>query len=126
MSFASSSIPEVRKGGEDLLKAARKRLELFDVPESSIMEIEKTGKTRRTVTLLAPVSGFVTVKQVYEGQQIEPGMELFTITDLSTVWIEADFYEFESNFVRVGQKGIISFAYDPKREMTGRVSYIYP
>ncbi len=126
MSFASSSIPEVRKGGEDLLKAARKRLELFDVPESSIMEIEKTGKTSRTVTLLAPVSGFVTVKQVYEGQQVEPGMELFTITDLSTVWIEADFYEFESNFVRVGQKGVISFAYDPKREMTGRVSYIYP
>ncbi|MEW5908636.1 MAG: efflux RND transporter periplasmic adaptor subunit [Thermodesulfobacteriota bacterium] len=124
--FADSSIPEVRKGGEDLLRAARKRLELFDVPKSLIEQIEKTGKTERTVTLLAPASGFVFVKQVYEGQQIEPGMELFTITDLSTVWIEADFYEYESQFVRIGQKGIISLAYDPKKRITGQVSYIYP
>ena len=124
--FAVSSIPEVRKGGEDLLKAARKRLELFDVPDTLIQEIEKTGKPERTVTLLAPSSGFVTVKQVYEGQQVEPGMELFTITDLSTVWIEADFYEFESQFIRLGQKGVISLAYDPKTVLTGLVAYIYP
>jgi len=125
-SFATSSIPEVRKCGEDLLKAGKKRLELFDVPESFINEIEKTGTPRRTVTLLAPVSGFVTTKMAYEGQQIEPGMELFTITDLSKVWIEADFYEFESRFIRVGQKGVISLAYNPGKEMTGRISYVYP
>jgi multidrug efflux pump subunit AcrA (membrane-fusion protein) len=124
--FADSSIPEVRKGGEDLLKAARKRLELFDVPKSVIEQIEKTGKTERTVTLLAPASGFVSAKQVYEGQQVEPGMELFSITDLSAVWIEADFYEFESQFIQIGQKGVISLAYDPKKVITGHVSYIYP
>jgi len=124
--FAGSSVPEVRKGGEDILKAARKRLELLDVPESLIREIEKTGKPQRTVTLLAPVSGFVTVKQVYEGQQVEPGMELYTITDLSQVWIEADFYEFESHLIRVGQKAVFSFSYDSTREISGRVSYIYP
>lgn len=124
--FAGSSIAEVRKGGEDILKAARKRLELFDVPESLIREIEKTGRPQRTVTLLAPVSGFVTVKQVYEGQQVEPGMGLFTITDLSQVWVEADFYEFESHLVSIGQTGVISLSYDSKREITGRVSYIYP
>jgi len=126
MRFAGSSIPEVRKGGEDILKAARKRLELFDVPESLVREIEKTGRPQRTVTLLAPVSGFVTVKQVYEGHQVEPGMKLFTITDLSQVWVEADFYEFESQFVSIGQTGVILLSYDSKREITGRVAYIYP
>jgi RND family efflux transporter MFP subunit len=124
--FAESSIPEVRQGGEDLLKAARRRLELFGVPESQINEIEKTGVTRRTVTLPAPVSGYVTAKGVYEGQQVEPGMELFTITDLSRVWIEADFYEFEAHLIHLGQKAVFIFPYDPKTEKTGRVSYIYP
>ena len=126
VSFAGSSIPEVRKGGEDLLKAARKRLELFDVPESLIKEIEQTGLPKRTVTLLAPVSGFVTAKGVYEGQQVEPGMELFTITDFSKVWIEADFYEFEAHLIRLGQKAVFTFPYDPKAQKTGRISYIYP
>ena len=126
MRFAGSSIPEVRKGGEDILKAARKRLELFDIPETLIQEIEKTGKPQRTVTLLAPVSGFVTVKQVYEGQEVEPGMELYTITDLSQVWVEADFYEFESHLVSAGQTGVISFPYGSKKEITGQVAYIYP
>jgi len=126
MRFANSSIPEVQKGGEDLLKAARKRLELFDVPESLIKEIERTGLPKRTVTLIAPVSGFVTAKGVYEGQQVEPGMELFTITDLSKVWIEADFYEFEAHLIRLGQKAVFTFPYDPKAQKTGRISYIYP
>ncbi|MBU2620804.1 MAG: efflux RND transporter periplasmic adaptor subunit [Proteobacteria bacterium] len=126
MRFANSSIPEVQKGGEDLLRAARKRLELFDVPESLIKEIERTGLPKRTVTLLAPVSGFVTAKGVYEGQQVEPGMELFTITDLSKVWIEADFYEFEAHLIRLGQKAVFTFPYDPKAQKTGRISYIYP
>jgi RND family efflux transporter MFP subunit len=124
--FAESSIPEVRKGGEDLLKAARRRLELFDVPESQIKEIEKTGLTKRTVTLSAPVSGYVTAKGVYEGQQVEPGMELFTITDLSRVWIEADFYEFEAHLIRLGQKAVFTFPYNPREEKTGKISYIYP
>lgn len=126
MRFENSSIPEVRKGGEDLLKAARRRLELFDVPESLIRKIERTNKPERTVTLLAPVSGFVTAKGVYEGQQVEPGMELFTITDLSRIWIEADFYEFEANLIQLGQKAVFTFPYDPRAQKTGQVSYIYP
>jgi multidrug efflux pump subunit AcrA (membrane-fusion protein) len=126
MRFENSSIPEVRKGGEDLLQAARRRLELFDVPESLIRKIERTNTPERTVTLLAPVSGFVTAKGVYEGQQVEPGMELFTITDLSRIWIEADFYEFEANLIRLGQKAVFTFPYDPKAQKTGQVSYIYP
>jgi multidrug efflux pump subunit AcrA (membrane-fusion protein) len=126
MRFANSSIPEVRKGGEDLLKAARRRLELFDVPESLIQEIERTNMPKRTVTLLSPVSGFVTAKGVYEGQQVEPGMELFTITDLSRIWIEADFYEFEAPLIRLGQKAVFTFPFDPKAQKAGQISYIYP
>jgi len=124
--FASSSIPEVRKGGEDLVSAARQRLRLFDVPESLIEELERTGTPRRTVTLLAPVSGFVTAKGTFEGQRVEPGMELFTITDLSRVWIEADFYEYEARDLRLGEEASLTLPYDPGRRLTGRITYVYP
>jgi RND family efflux transporter MFP subunit len=124
--FAASQLPEVRRGGEELLAAARRRLELFDVPPSFIAELETSGRTQRTVTLLAPVSGFVTAKDVFEGQQVEPGMELYTITDLSRVWVEADFYEYEARALAVGQPANLSLPYDPGVRLAGRVTYVYP
>ncbi|MBE3073114.1 MAG: efflux RND transporter periplasmic adaptor subunit [Acidobacteria bacterium] len=124
--FAKSDIPEVRKGGEDLVQAARRRLQLFDVPDSLIAELERTGTPQRTVTLPAPVSGFVTTKATFEGQQVEPGMELFTITDLSVVWIEADLYEYEARAIRLGQAGRLTLPYETGRVLRGRITYIYP
>ncbi len=124
--FEKSSLPEVRRGGEDLLAAARKRLELFDVPENFIRDLERTGQPKRTVSLLAPVSGYITSKETFEGQQVEPGMELFTVTDLSQVWVEADVYEYEAPSVKIGQKAVLTLPYDASVLLTGRVDYIYP
>jgi len=124
--FAASELQEVRRGGEELLRSSEQRLRLFDVPEDFIAELKRTGQPQRAVTLLAPVSGFVTAKEVFEGQQIEPGMELFTITDLSRVWIEADFYEYEARALHVGQEAKVTLPYDPSRELAGRVTYVYP
>jgi RND family efflux transporter MFP subunit len=124
--FADSQLPEVRRGGEDLLRAARRRLELFDVPTSFIAELERTGQPQRTVTLLAPVSGYVTAKATFEGHQVEPGMELFTITDLSRVWIEADFYEYEAAVLALGETAALTLPYDPTVVLSGRIAYIYP
>jgi len=124
--FAASELQEVRRGGEELLQSAEQRLRLFDVPEDFIAELKRTGQPQRAVTLLAPVSGFVTAKEVFEGQQIEPGMELFTITDLSRVWIEADFYEYEARALHIGQEAKVTLPYDPSRALAGRVTYVYP
>ncbi|MHB8765844.1 MAG: efflux RND transporter periplasmic adaptor subunit, partial [Deferrisomatales bacterium] len=124
--FRTSPLPEVRESGERLLQVTRSRLELFDVPKGFIAEIERTGVARRTVPLVAPVSGVVTAKQAFEGLQVEPGMELFTITDLSRVWIEADVYEYEARSVRVGQAVALTLPYDPGVRLTGKVSYVYP
>jgi multidrug efflux pump subunit AcrA (membrane-fusion protein) len=124
--FAASELPEVRRGGEDLVRAARRRLELFDVPPAFVTELERTGTPQRAVTLTAPVSGYVTAKGVFEGQQVEPGMELFTITDLSRVWIEADFYEYEAAALALGQTATLSLPYDPATVLEGRIAYVYP
>jgi RND family efflux transporter MFP subunit len=125
--FAASDIPEVRKGGEELVQAARRRLQLFDVPDDFIAEIERTGKPQRDVTLIAHESGYVTAKGIYEGQQVDPSMmDLFTITDLSTVWVEGQFYEYEARAVRLGEEAVVTLPYDPEVRLTGRVSYIDP
>ena len=124
--LSASAGKEVKAMGQGLLQSARRRLALFDVPQGFIDELEKRGAPQRTVTLEAPISGFVTAKGVYEGQQVEPGMELFTITDLSHVWIEAELYEYEAGAVKVGQEASLTLSYDPGTALKGEVAYVFP
>lgn len=123
---SSSSLPEVSHAAEQMLEAARRRLTLFDVPAGFIQELDRTGVPKRSVTLSSPASGVVTSKAIFEGQQIDPGTELFAVTDLSRVWIEADFYENEASAIKLGQEAKLTLAYDPGVQMTGQVKYIYP
>jgi RND family efflux transporter MFP subunit len=121
-----SPYEDARQMSSGLAQAARTRLNLFDVPESFVAELERTGKVQRTVTLNAPVSGFVTGKEIFEGTRVMPGMDLLTVTDLSHVWIEADLYEYEAQSVRVGQTAALETVADPGVKMKGRVAFIYP
>lgn len=124
--FAGSQLPEVRRGGQDLLVAARRRLELLDVPESFIVELDRTRTAQRTVDQLVPASGFVTAKSVVQGQEITPGMELYTVTDLSSVWVEAAFFESEARWIAIGQPANIHLPYDDRKQMTAKITYVYP
>jgi RND family efflux transporter MFP subunit len=126
LDLTATANPQSKALGDSLLQAARRRLELFDVPQGFIAELEQRGTVQRTVTLTAPISGFVTAKGVFEGQQVEPGMELFTITDLSHVWIEADLYEYEASLVKVGQEATLTLAYDTGTVLKGQVAYVFP
>ena len=121
-----SPYEDAREMSAGLARAARTRLELFDVPESFIEELERGGKVRRTVTLNAPVSGYVTGKGIFEGTRVAPGMDLLTVTDLSRVWVEADLYEYEAQSVRVGQTAVLDTVSDPGAKLKGRVSFVYP
>ena len=121
-----SPYQDAREMSSGLAQAARSRLKLFDVPESFIEELERTGKVRRTVTLNAPVSGYVTGKESFEGTRVMPGMDLLTVTDLSRVWIDAELYEYEAQSVRVGQTAVLETVADPGTKLKGRVAFIYP
>lgn len=121
-----SPYQDAREMSSGLAQAARTRLNLFDVPDSFIEELERTGKVQRTVTLNTPVSGYVTGKEIFEGTRVMPGMDLLTVTDLSRVWIDADLYEYEAQSVRVGQAAVLETAADPGTRMKGRVAFIYP
>jgi Cu(I)/Ag(I) efflux system membrane fusion protein len=115
-----------RTSAQRLRQSAQRRLELFDVPPDFIKELERTGKPQRAVTLLSPADGFVTAKDIFPGQEVKPGMELYTVTDLSVVWVDAEVYEYETRDVHVGQEGVLTTTYDPSLRLTGKIAYIYP
>ncbi|MFH0999138.1 MAG: efflux RND transporter periplasmic adaptor subunit [Pseudomonadota bacterium] len=115
-----------RTSAQRLRQSAQRRLELFDVPPDFIKELERTGNPQRTVTLLSPADGFVTAKDIFPGQEVKPGMELYTVTDLSVVWVDAEVYEYETRDVHVGQEGVLTTTYDPSLRLTGKIAYIYP
>lgn len=122
----SAADPGDRTSAQSLRQSAQRRLELFDVPPDFIKELERTGKPLRTVTLLSPADGFVTAKDIFPGQEVKPGMELYTVTDLSVVWVDAEVYEYETRDVHVGQEGVLTTTYDPSLRLTGKIAYIYP
>lgn len=124
--FTTSSLPEVRRGGEDLVAAARRRLEIFALPPDFVDSIAESGEARRTVPVVAPASGYLVSKMVFAGQQVMPGQEMFRLVDLSGVWVEASLYEIDAARVALGDEARLSLAYDPAAARTGRVSYVYP
>lgn len=120
------SLPEITRKAEDLLESARRRLLLYDLRPSQIDELERTGVSSLKVTLYAPISGYVTQRNVTQGERIDPSMTLLDIADLSRVWVIASVYEYELPFVHVGQKATVTLSYLPGRSWEGRIGLIYP
>ncbi len=123
--LTSSNVPEISNGAENLLEASRQRLRYWDISEAQIEELEKNGRTQKTMILHAPYDGVVTMKKVNQGMYVKAGMELFQISDISRVWIYADIYEYELAWVKVGQKASIELPYRSE-PIGGKLSMIYP
>lgn len=123
---APGEFRELAESQESMLESSKRRLLLWDITPGQIEELEKTGKPHTEMTILAPISGIVLEKMVLDGAYIMPGMNLYKIADLSTVWIIADIYEYELPFVRVGEKARVDLSYSAGRSLTATVSYISP
>lgn len=121
-----SAVPGVPGSPTDLVDAARRRLRLWDISDAQVNEVLRTGQARRTLTLYAPSSGVVVDKKVVEGQSIQPGDHLYTIANLSGVWVEIALREVDAAAIRPGTGADIELAGLPGRPFKGRVAYIYP
>lgn len=124
--LGSSEFPEVAQGSKDLVEAAKRRFQLWDITEDHIRELEQTGKVMKTLPIHSPITGTVMKKDVLAGAHVEPGQELYTIADLSRIWVLADIYEYELGFVKKGQKAAVTLSYEPGAHLTGQVGFIYP
>jgi RND family efflux transporter MFP subunit len=123
-----SSISWISSGSNDLLEATRRRLRLWDITDAEIQALEKEGKVKRALTIYSPVSGIVTERAAYHhGRYVNPEMDLYTIVDLSTVWVLAEIYEYELPYVKVGQSADIEFPYaSNSHTLRGKITYFYP
>ncbi|MEJ2576491.1 MAG: efflux RND transporter periplasmic adaptor subunit [Gammaproteobacteria bacterium] len=108
------------------VEKARNLLRLLDVPESVIRSIEKTGETRNTVPVIAPTDGIVTKLMAREGMYVSPGSEMFTIADLSDVWVMVDVFENQIAWLAPGLSAEIRVPAHPGRVWEGKVDYLYP
>jgi membrane fusion protein, copper/silver efflux system len=124
--LSQSAAPGVAERSGGLVEAARRRLLLWDISPTQVEQIERTGQVRRTLTLHAPFTGFVVEKNVQNGQSVQPGEALYRLADLSQVWVEADVFEQDLRFVRVGEPVTVEIGAFPGERFTGRVAYLYP
>lgn len=124
--LGSAPFGEVADGSKSLLRSARERLRLWDISEEQIKQLDETGKVTRDLTFYAPSAGFITDRKAFPQASVTPDTELYTLSDLSTVWANADIYENEVQYVRIGQKMQLTLSYSPGKTYTGTISYIYP
>jgi RND family efflux transporter MFP subunit len=124
--LSGSQFAEVSEGAQSLLRSARERLRLWDISNDQIKKLDETGEVSRTLTFYSPISGFVMDRKAFPQTAINPEMDLYQITDLSTVWVNADVYEYEVPFVKAGQRAVMQLSYYPGKSYAGRIAYIYP
>src|SRR5579862_7574114 len=113
-------------GGAALKTSALTKLKFFDISDEQIAELDRNGQPHKALRILAPQDGFVVDKTVVEGQMLDPGMKLYRLADLGLVWVQAQIYEQDLVYVKLGQEATVTLSYLPDREFRGRVTYIYP
>jgi Cu(I)/Ag(I) efflux system membrane fusion protein len=109
-----------------LVDSAKKRLALWDISDAQIEQIARTGKPIENLTVYAPAAGFITERNAYPKQHVTPDAALYTIADLSSVWVLADVFEYEAGDVRMGEGAKFTVESIPGRVFYGKVSYILP
>jgi RND family efflux transporter MFP subunit len=118
---------DARRGALDLVSAARKRLAYWDISPAQVEELEKRGMVFRTLTVNAPSSGVVMLRMPgLEGMAVRPGMEVYHIADLSTLWLSVEAFEDQIAWLRIGSEADVTLSYFPGETFVGRVRYIEP
>ena len=116
----------LRLPGVDLVESARERLSLWDINNEQISQIEKTREPIRALLIRSPMNGFISAKTAIQGMKIMPSDTLYDITDLSSIWVQADVYEVNLPFVKIGLPAVIQLPYQSGKTLQGRVTFIDP
>lgn len=124
--IGGSAVPGVPDNTTDFVGASRRRLQLLDISSAQIDDVLRTGRVRRTLTLFAPASGVVVEKKVVQGQSITAGEMLYSIADLTGVWIDVSLREADASRVRIGAGADIQVSGLPGTTLKGSIKYVYP
>lgn len=116
----------IRGVTQSTIEAARDKLRLWGLTDEQIAEVEKSGKASEHMTINAPIGGVVIHKDALEGQYVQTGTKIYTIADLSQVWVYLDAYESDLQWLRYGQPVEFTTVSYPGETFQGTVAFIDP
>jgi RND family efflux transporter MFP subunit len=123
---AQSTVPGVASSAASLLDAASERLKQWGIPQQEIARLESTGQVQQELEFDSPVSGYITERNALPSVAVQPDMRLFTVADLSSVWVQAQVFQNDLARIKVGDLAMLTVSTFPGRTFRGRVDFIYP
>jgi RND family efflux transporter MFP subunit len=118
--------PDVAADTASLVNAAVDRLRQWNIPRREIARLESSGEVQQDLEIDSPVSGYVTEREALPNKYVQPDTRLYTVADLSTVWVFAQVFQNDLGRIKVGDYATLTVDTYPGRSFTGRVNFIYP
>jgi multidrug efflux pump subunit AcrA (membrane-fusion protein) len=109
-----------------LLQAAEERLRQFGIPGKAIADLEQSGTVERNIAIESPVSGYIIERTALPNAYVQPDMKLYTIADLSTVWVYANVFQNEVGRLKPGDPAQVTVDAYPGRHFNGRIDQVLP
>src|ERR1700722_3608749 len=123
---SSSEVADVTTDASSLVDSAAERLKLWGVSPREIVRLERERTVRRAVEIDSPMSGYIVERNALPNMYVQPDTRLFTITDLSKVWIYAAVFQDEIGKVHPGDPATVTVDAYPGANFDGRVDFIQP
>jgi RND family efflux transporter MFP subunit len=126
LNLSQSTVPGVATGVASLQESSRERLAQWDIPKQEIARLETTDQVSETLEIDSPVSGYITERIALPNLMVQPDTKLYTVVDLSTVWVLAQVFQNDLGRIKVGSPASLTVDSYPGRIFRGRVDFIYP
>jgi Cu(I)/Ag(I) efflux system membrane fusion protein len=136
--LASYYSPQIYTAQEDYLTALRAsgerqrqtdvltRLRVMEIPDNIIRTLEQDAKITPYIPVVTPISGVVTQIGAQDGTYVSPSDVMYSIADLSTVWVIVDVFPEQMSWVQKGARANMTIDALPEQKWSGRVDYVYP
>src|SRR5436190_22014177 len=125
-SLQQSGVSGVASGAASLLSAAKERLLQWEISPGEIEKLDQSGKPITDLTIYSPVSGYITDKKALPNMYVQPETMLYTVADLSDVWVLAQVFQSDAGKIKLGNPAEITLDAYPGRVFNGRVDYLLP
>src|SRR6202158_4316347 len=123
---AQSTVQGVAFSATSLLDATAERLKQWGVPQKEITRLESTGQVQQELEVDSPASGYITERNALPSVAVRPEMRLYTIADLSTVWVQAQVFQSDLERIKIGDAAALTVSTFPGRTFRGRGDFLYP
>lgn len=125
-SLSRSTVPGVASGIASLVEASTDRLKQWNIPQREIARLESSGQASQELEIDSPANGYITERNALPNAYVQPETKIYTVADLSDVWVLAQIFQNDLGRVRAGAPATLVVDSYPDRVFRGRVDFIYP